>query len=181
MSSRPMPAKFVASAGSSSAAPERLRYSASLVTQGTHRFFTLTLPSDILARTCFVSTRDDDPQQGFQRLLDKRRAQEIADYLDAGLGTIPTSVVLSAQDGTDFQYIRKTKTIEFTLLRKTFLVIDGQHRVYGFSLAKTALRVPVVIYGGLSRRDETRLFIDINTKQRPVSNELLLDIKALAE
>jgi hypothetical protein len=49
------------------------------------------------------------------------------------------------------------------------------------SLAKTSLRVPVVIYNNLSPRDESRLFIDINTKQRPVPNELLLDIKKLAE
>ncbi len=49
------------------------------------------------------------------------------------------------------------------------------------SLAKTSLRVPVVVYNELSRTDESRLFIDINTKQRPVPNELLLDIKKLAE
>ena len=33
----------------------------------------------------------------------------------------------------------------------------------------------------MNRKDESRLFIDINTKQRPVPNELLLDIKKLAE
>jgi hypothetical protein len=38
-----------------------------------------------------------------------------------------------------------------------------------------------VIYNGLSRRDETRLFIDINTKQKPVPSQLLLDIKQLAD
>ncbi|HEY1883822.1 MAG TPA: hypothetical protein VGG51_12365, partial [Candidatus Cybelea sp.] len=38
----------------------------------------------------------------------------------------------------------------------------------------------VVIFDKLSRTDEARLFIDINTKQRPVPNELLLDIKKLA-
>jgi hypothetical protein len=38
-----------------------------------------------------------------------------------------------------------------------------------------------VVYNQLSRKDESRLFIDINTKQRPVPNELLLDIKKLAE
>lgn len=43
------------------------------------------------------------------------------------------------------------------------------------------MRVPVVIYNGLTRAEECRLFIDINTKQRPVPNELLLDIKRLAE
>lgn len=159
----------------------KVSYSASLVSQGAHRFYTLTMPSDVLAQTCFVSTRDQDPQAGFQRLLDKRRAQEIADYIDKGLGTIPTSIILSAQDAADFQYVRKTKTVDFYARPKAFMIIDGQHRIYGFSLAKAALRVPVVVYSGLSRRDETRLFIDINTKQRPVPNELLLDIKTLAE
>ena len=43
------------------------------------------------------------------------------------------------------------------------------------------MRVPVVVYNGLSRTDETRLFIDINTKQRTVPPQLLLDIKRLAE
>ena len=64
---------------------------------------------------------------------------------------------------------------------RAFLILDGQHRVYGFRLAKTSVRVPVVIYNGLSRTEECRLFMDINTKQRPVPTELLLDIKRLAE
>src|ERR1700731_4049864 len=164
--------------------PERnefLRYSVSLVTQGRHRFYTLTMPSDVLAKTCFVTNRYDDPDQGFQRVLDKKRAEEIAAYIDTGLGTIPSSIVLSAQPDAELRVIGKGKTIEFQNTRKAFLILDGQHRVYGFSLATTALRVPVVVYNGLSRRDESRLFIDINTKQRPVPNELLLDIKKLAE
>jgi len=159
----------------------RLRYSVSLVTQGKHRFYTLTMPSDVLGRTCFVTTRFDDPEEGFQRLLDEKRAREIADYVDSGFGTIPNSIVLSAQPEADLKVIGRGKTLEFNDGQKSFLVLDGQHRVYGFSLAKTALRVPVVIYNNLQRAEETRLFIDINTKQRPVPNELLLDIKRLAE
>jgi len=50
------------------AAPHR--FSVSLVSQGKHRFYTLTMPSDVLANTCFVATRDEDPKKGFQRLLD---------------------------------------------------------------------------------------------------------------
>lgn len=159
----------------------KLRYSVSLVTQGKHRFYTLTMPSDVLARTCFVTTRAEDPRHGFQRVLDSGRAQQIADYIDKGFGTIPTSIVLSAQPEAGLKVIGGGKTIEFKDTNKAFLVLDGQHRVYGFSLAETALRVPVVIYNGLSRTDESRLFIDINTKQRPVPNELLLDIKRLAD
>lgn len=157
-----------------------LRYTTSLVTQGVHRFYTLTVPADVLARTCFVIARDEDPKVGFQRLLNKERAQQIADYIDSGLGTIPTSVVLSAQEDAEFSYNSKSKTLKFKDLKKSFLILDGQHRVYGFMLSKSNLRVPVVIYNGLSREDESRLFIDINTKQKPVPNELLLDIRNLA-
>lgn len=42
-------------------------------------------------------------------------------------------------------------------------------------------RVPVIIYSELTPIEEARLFIDINTLQRAVPKELLLDIKKLAE
>lgn len=160
---------------------DRLRYSISLVTQGNHRFYTLTMPTEVLAKCCYVTSREEDPVAGFQRVLDKKRAQEIADYMDQGFGTIPSSIVLSAQPEAELTDNTKNKTLEFTYHPKSFLVLDGQHRVFGFSLAKTNLRIPVVIYNKLSRQEESKLFIDINTKQRPVPNELLLDIKKLAE
>lgn len=119
--------------------------------------------------------------EGFQRVLDRKRAEEIAKYIDSGLGTIPSSIVLSAQPEADFEIIGRGKTAEFNISPKSFLILDGQHRVYGFTLAKSELRIPVVIYNGLSRRDESRLFIDINSKQKGVPNELLLDIKSMAE
>lgn len=158
-----------------------LRFTYSPINQGIYKFYSLTLNIDILARTCFVSTRDEDPIAGFQRLLDAERAKQIAEYIDSGLGTIPSSIVLSAQSAAELKIIKGGKIIEFADKPKSFLILDGQHRVYGFSLARTKiLRVPVIIYSGLSRQDESRLFIDINTKQRPVSNQLLLDIKQLA-
>ncbi len=101
-------------------------------------------------------------------------------YIDSGLGTIPSAVILSAQPQANFVVTGRGKSVEFDVQRNAFLVLDGQHRVYGYSLAETDLRVPVVIYSGLSREQEVKLFIDINTKQRPVPNELLLDIKRLA-
>ncbi|WP_099649318.1 DGQHR domain-containing protein [Paracoccus yeei] len=94
---------------------------------------------------------------------------------------MPNSIVLSAQSVADLKVVGRGKTLEFNRSPGAFLILDGQHRVYGFSKAKTTLRVPVVIYNGLSRREENRLFIDINTKQKPVPSQLLLDIKQLAE
>lgn len=155
--------------------------SVSLVRQGEHSFYSLTLPSELLARTCYVVNREEDPIEGFQRELDVKRAKEIANYIDSGLGTIPSSIVLSAQEESELIYDSKKKSISFKNINNAFLIIDGQHRVYGFTFAQKAFRVPVVIYSGLSKRDETRLFIDINSKQKGVPPELLLDIKKMAE
>lgn len=155
--------------------------SVSLITQGSHRFYSLTLPSEVLAECCYVLNREEDPRSGFQRLLDVKRAKEIANYIDEGVCTIPSSIILSAQEDANLNYDSKKKTLSFDGIDNAFLIIDGQHRVYGFHLATSSIRVPVVIYNGLSRRDETRLFIDINTKQRGVPPELLLDIKKMAD
>jgi DGQHR domain-containing protein len=159
---------------------DRLRFSVSTVRQGKHAFYTLTMPSDVLSRTCKVTTRKEDPKAGFQRELDERRALEIARYIDEDVGTIPNSIVLSAQSEAELKIVGKGKTIEFTDTPGAFLILDGQHRVYGFSKAKATLRIPVVVYNNLSRSQETRLFVDINTKQKPVPPQLLLDIKKLA-
>jgi DGQHR domain-containing protein len=156
------------------------RYSVSYVTQGKYRFYTLTIPSDVLATSCFATTPDEDPIRGFQRVLDVGRAKEIARYIDSATGPIPNSIVLSAQPSANLRIIGKGKTLEFSENPHAFLILDGQHRVYGFRIATTPLRVPVVIFNGLSVLEESRLFIDINTKQRPVSTSLLLAIKNLA-
>lgn len=156
-------------------------YAARLIRQGKHRFYTLTMPSDVLAETCVVDTREENPDDGFQRVLDSKRAQEIADYIDTGFGTIPCSIVLSAQSEANLDYNSRTQVLRFKKTPRAFLILDGQHRVFGFKKAKARLRVPVVIYNGLRKAEEARLFIDINTKQRPVPNELLLDIKRMAE
>jgi DGQHR domain-containing protein len=158
-----------------------ISYAARLIIQGTHRFFTLTMPSDVLAETCVVDTREENPDDGFQRVLDPKRAQEIADYIDTGFGTIPCSIVLSAQTEAKLDYSSRTQVLSFRKTPRAFLILDGQHRVFGFKKANARLRVPVVIYNGLRKAEEARLFIDINTKQRPVPNELLLDIKRMAE
>jgi len=137
------------------------------------------MPSDILRETCFTITREADPKEGFQRVLNEERAQKIAAYIDSGSGSIPTAIILSAQPESELKYNSKSKTISFKKNEKAFLIIDGQHRVYGFIKASQSIRVPVVIYEELTRVQEARLFIDINTNQEQVPDALLLDVKTL--
>lgn len=156
-------------------------YPALLMTQNQHRFYFTTIPVDDLFDYCFVARRDEDPATGFQRALNESRADDIATYLAAGTGSIPSNIVLSAQPNAAFVYTRKTKSISFQREASAFLVLDGQHRLWGYQKCSVRHRVPVAIYEGLSRAEETKLFIDINTTQRGVPAALLLDIKELAD
>jgi DGQHR domain-containing protein len=157
--------------------------SVTLITQGEHKFYSGTLDIELIASTCSTNPREDDPVQGFQRTLDEGRARSIADYIRGG-GTIPTGIILSAQRNSELTYSAKNKTITFNDVQSAFLILDGQHRVFGFrKLLNEGVkyRVPVIIYNELTPMQEARIFIDINTLQRPVPKELLLDIKRLAD
>lgn len=156
-------------------------YPALLLAQNAHRFYFATIPVDDLFDNCFVARRDEDPAAGFQRALNETRANDIAKYLADGSGSIPSNVVLSAQDVAAFSYDRRTKSISFTRAPSAFLVLDGQHRLWGYQKCRVRHRVPVAIYQGLTRAEEAKLFIDINTTQRGVPAALLLDIKNLAQ
>ena len=157
--------------------------SVTLITQGEHKFYSGTMEIELISASCSTNPRESNPVEGFQRALDENRATAIAAYILGG-GTIPSSIILSAQPSAELTYSSKNKTITFVEDIRSFLILDGQHRVYGFSkLLKDGVkyRVPVIIYNDLSSTQEARIFIDINTLQKPVPKELLLDIKRLAQ
>lgn len=160
---------------------DRFSFASILVNQGKYNFHIISMPSSVFKESCFTISRSEDPQEGFQRKLDQSRCEEIAKYIDEGQGSIPTAIILSAQPEAEFDRNILNKTISFKKHAKAFLVIDGQHRVWGYSKAKTEIRVPVIIYEGLSRVEEAQLFIDINENQKKVPDALILDVKQLLQ
>jgi DNA sulfur modification protein DndB len=166
-------------------ATKPVSYPCLIMTQNNHRFFLTSIPVSDLFSWSFVSSRAEDNIEGFQRQVSKTRADDISQYLNHGTGSIPTNVVLSAQEDAGLKYNSRSKTISFERLDKAFLVLDGQHRLWGYQTCldrfKKDHRVPVSIYEKLTRAEEARLFIDINTKQVGVPAALLLDIQHLAE
>jgi DGQHR domain-containing protein len=156
-------------------------YRALLISQNGRRFYFATIPVDELFPYCFVARRDEDPLAGFQRALNEPRADDIAKYLSQGTGSIPSNIVLSAQSTAQLKYSPRAVTISFVPVPKAFLVLDGQHRLWGYHKCPIKHRVPVAIYSGLPRSEEAKLFVDINTTQRGVPAALLLDIKQIAE
>lgn len=154
------------------------------LTQNQHTFYITTIKIEDLFPYCFVSSRHEDPVNGFQRLLNQQRAEEIAKYLSNSDGSIPTCIVLSAQSEAQLKWVNNSKKITFKNIPRAFLVIDGQHRLWGYHIClekyEKSLRVPVAIYSGLDRATEAKLFVDINTTQKGVTASLLLDIQQLA-
>lgn len=162
-------------------AASRASYRALLITQNGQRFYFATVPVDHLFDYCFVSRREESPVDGFQRNLNESRADDIARYLADGTGSIPSNIVLSAQTVANLKYSPRAGSISFSREPKSFLVLDGQHRLWGYNKCPVRHRVPVAIYSGLTRATEAKLFIDINTTQRGVPAALLLDIKQIAK
>src|SRR3989338_8305741 len=135
---------------------KRISATAIKINQNDFVFYSTVLNSDILKNTCFLSRREDDPNKGFQRLLNVSRARLIAKYLDGKEGAIPTALILSAQSVANLKYHKKEERITFDIAGKAFLVLDGQHRLYGLKEAKKIYQIPVIIFEDLDLTDEVK-------------------------
>lgn len=156
----------------------RIEIDAIACTQNNFTFYFAAIKRDVLIPLSYIVRRREDRKAGFQRFLNKSRARSIAKYMDQGKGSIPAPIILSAQEESNFNF-EKGK-ISFEQKEAVFLVLDGQHRLYGFAESEMNHNIPVVIYSGLSLPQEVSLFIDINTNQKGVPSALLLDIKQIA-
>ena len=158
----------------------QLEFPAICCTQNSQSFFITVLPSDVLIKTCYVSRRNENSFKGFQRLLSASRAKNIAKYLDASKDVIPSAIILSAGENAHFSFNKEHGKIQFDESERSMLVIDGQHRIYGFMEAKNIYQIPVIIFSKLNLESEVKLFIDINTTQKSVPTALLTDMKSIA-
>ena len=146
--------------------------------QNAYTFYMASIPKKTLTKITYIVRRRDNRKQGFQRFLNESRARAIAKYLDIDKGSIPAPIILSAQSNSSLKFSRGKISFENT--KMSFLVLDGQHRLFGYDNTKKPYNIPVVVYSGLSIQQEVGLFIDINTNQKGVPSALLLDIKQIA-
>lgn len=147
--------------------------------QNNKTFYITTISSKVLEKVCFISRREDNLVNGFQRSLSEPRAKSIANYMDNEKGCLPATLILSAQLTSKMIYDENKYELSFEIKNNSFMVLDGQHRLYGLLLAKNDYEIPVAIFEKLTIKDEVNLFIDINTNQKGVPTALLLDIKEL--
>ena len=129
-----------------------------------------------------------DDINAFQRMVAKSRLKNIASYIQDSGGFFPNSLLINIDSrgkGAKYTSITKSDGIEFGLLTlpghfKTAWIIDGQHRLLAFAETpqKDTLQVPVIAFHDLEPRVQANMFVDINNKQKKVTQNIIIELNA---
>ncbi len=149
------------------------------LTQATNSFKLTAIPAGLLAKISYASVRRQDDEEGaVQRVLNTSRIAGIKDFA-LQRGDFPASIVLNWV-GADLQVAGDL--VEIPEIERSAQIIDGQHRVAGL---RDAIRevstladilIPIAIYYRLDTTQSARIFLSINTEQRPVPKSLVFDL-----
>ena len=151
-------------------------------------YLTYVTPSDLSVPNFYtVDKLDVDEKQGFQRMLDEKRAkdlaQDLAEAFPLGYANLPTTVFL-ATDKT-VQFDSKTNQISFeTEVVCPLSVVDGQHRLEGLKQAYENMKefgdfpLPATLAVSLDDTHQMYHFFVVNTNQKPVEPSLAQQITA---
>jgi len=152
---------------------------------GGHKYYSFSIEPDRLLKLGYILHRNkanSSLMPTYQRLIKKTRLKNVAQFVESG-GYFPNSLILSLDGGVRglrFEPFpkRSGQTRAGVLhLPQTFraaYVIDGQHRLYGYSASSRAATdlIPVVAFVSLERSDQMRLFMQINENQQAVPKNL---------
>jgi len=157
---------------------------------GTH-YYSFSIEPEKLLKISYILHRAN-LSNGYQRLVTKGRLKEIEQFINDG-GYFPNSVLLNINTKKDNPlYFDKvacakhdssiTEPVVLHLPKQyhSAFIIDGQHRLYGYANTKYkgTNTIPVVAFENLAADEQVDLFVQINSKQRPVSKNLLTTISA---
>lgn len=162
---------------------------------GPYNCYTFPASPDYLLKIAYVSHRSKGKASDihtYQRMIAKSRLKKIRDYI-SNHGIFPTNIVVNIEKKCiDFQKIRQENSeadrdstgilgwLDLKPAFKSAWIIDGQHRLFGYSghpLAKSG-HVAVLAFEGIAPSAQAKLFIDINAKQKSVKPSLLQELFA---
>ena len=160
-------------------------------TFGRKRFYQFAIEPERLLKLAYVSHRakiDAEAVGTYQRLLKKKRLKDIAQHINETGGVFPTNIVVNFRQAKGLRFDQSGPsgdaptvlgTLHLPNTYKCAWIIDGQHRLYGFSRSERANRgkVPVLAFEGLDAAEEVKLFVDINNKQVRVPRSLLVQLE----
>ena len=152
--------------------------------------FSFSVEPEVLLKIGFVLHRTDSSMTAFdsyQRMVKKPRIKEIEVYINEG-GFFPNSIIINFNTKRPLIFDEvencehcSNSDLGILHLPNTYhsaFIIDGQHRLYGYGATewKSKNTIPVVAFENLPEKEQTKIFVDINNKQKSVSKNLLMTL-----
>lgn len=159
--------------------PNVVTVPAAVAKQGKWTLYTFVIDSRRLDSLAFVSRREEDKAEGYQRNLSGQRAADIAMYLERQEGVLPNNIIINFN--APVQFDDKTGELAIPDEENIAFIIDGQHRMYGLRKAARSYEVVVTAFVGLDIEEQAKQFKMINSKQRGVPSSLLYDLLDLTK
>lgn len=150
--------------------------------------FSFFLDAETLLKLSYVLRIQPGKEGSYQRFLNKQKLKSIAEFIDngeyfknniiLGVSREPTFVTKEKHGETEFE------KIEYGILYLpsrycSLKVIDGQHRLYGFSLLpeeKRKMLLPVTLLVTDDVGKQAWTFLEINRTQKPVPPDILWNL-----
>ena len=156
-------------------------------TMGGHKYFSFSIEPEKLLKIGYVLHRNKANKKlmpTYQRIIKKTRLLNISKFLENG-GYFPNSVIINIEtNGRNLRFDLAANQVENSITKIGILhlpqrycsafIIDGQHRLYGYSESKykSTNSIPVVAFFDLDRTEQVKLFMEINENQKAVSKNL---------
>jgi DNA sulfur modification protein DndB len=130
-----------------------------------------------------------DGRPAYQRMISANRIKEIGSYIKDG-GFFPTNILVNFTESPKFELISNKENtdpnIKFGWISlpsryRSAWIIDGQHRLYGYSHLDDEYldqSLFVLAFEKMETKKEADLFITINHKQKTVPKSLLVSLLA---
>ena len=158
---------------------------------GNLSYYSFSIEPIKLLPIAFISHRskaDAETVITYQRMLNKNRLLSIRNFIKETGGLFPNSIIINFHTGRkplvfDSGGLKRDTEAGFGYLHlpnrfKSAWIIDGQHRLYGFSDSEKAdsVTIPVIAFENLDASTQAKMFVDINSKQKRVPRNLLEDL-----
>lgn len=171
---------------------EHVKVPATRGTLGRHKFYSFVTTPRHLLKIAFVNhlaLNHPDGRPAYQRMITPSRIKEIGGFIKGG-GFFPTNLLVNFTEKCRFDLLPNKENADpntkFGWLYlpskyKSAWVIDGQHRLYGYSNVDDKLwdqNIAVIAFECMDTKDEADLFVTINHKQKSVPRSIIVSLQA---
>lgn len=150
------------------------------VTQPIGKFYICKInPNDLLSmsKVDLLKIEKGGEISGIQREQNKAKVAQIKKYLKLKNASFPNSIILNTSSDC-INYNSTTLDLQIKKSETTFSILDGQHRLSGFSENEQInFELVVSIFVGLQEDQQANLFSTINSTQTKVDPSLNLKLE----